>query len=102
MTISTTVSVAASNTLAALNNIVAQQEAIHGPLLGIGNDGSTTHLTFDNTPASPAVNALIAPQTGGVPTIPAGSTLVCTGTVFIAGTPTLSAATRAAAAPGAS
>jgi hypothetical protein len=94
MTISTTVAVDASHTLAELNALVAQEEAIHGPLLAIGNDGSATQLSFDNTPSSPSNNAIIAPQNGGKPNIPAGSSLICTGTVFVSGTLTLSAATR--------
>ncbi len=94
MSIKTTVNVAAATLLPALNHIVAQQEGFHGPLLAIGNDGSHTQLTFDNVPVSPDTNAVIAPQDAGNPKIPFGATLVCTGTIFIAGQLTLSAATR--------
>jgi len=95
MTLSTTVKIAPSESLADLNTIVAQQEGLHGPLEAIGNDGGNTLLTFDNTPDSPAVNAIIAAQQAGKPVIPAGAKLVCSGTIFVQGQLTLSSATRA-------
>lgn len=96
MTISTTVKEDAGNDLATTNTIVAQQEGVHGALTGMGNDGSSSTLTFDNTPKKPAKNAVVAAQKNGQPVIPQGSTLVCTGTIFVSGTLTLCAATRPA------
>jgi len=101
MALETTVSVEPAKSMAQLNTIVAQQEGFHGALTAIGNDGSVTLLTFENTPKKPEVNAVIAPQEGGRPSVPVGATLVCTGTVFVAGQLTLSAATRAGAPDGA-
>jgi hypothetical protein len=81
-------------TLAVINQIVSQREAVLGPLIGIGNNGAATTLAFDTDTASPAKNAVIAPNTAGGPVIPAGSTQVCQGTIFVAGTLTASTASR--------
>jgi ABC-type uncharacterized transport system substrate-binding protein len=78
-----------------INAVVAEEEGIHGPLTAIANDGSSTLLTFDNTPAKPATNALVAAQSAGKPIIPAGAKLICVGSVFALGLLTLAAATRA-------
>jgi len=66
-----------------LNDFVAQQEEQFGPLIGIGNDGSTqTVLTFDMDQDSPTNHAVIVPAGGA---LPPGSTVICQGAVFIAG-----------------
>ncbi|HXJ02090.1 MAG TPA: hypothetical protein VNH44_12780 [Micropepsaceae bacterium] len=94
MTITSTVKIAAASSLADLNTIVAQNEGLHGPLTAMGNDGSFTLLTFDNSPTSPKNSAVIAPQKDGKPVLPTGAALVCIGTIFIQGQLTLSSASR--------
>ena len=79
--------------LADINREVAQYEQRYGPLATIGNDGSQTILTFAAKPP-PTSFAVIAAQNAGNPVIPAGATLVCSGTIFVLGQLTLSAATR--------
>jgi hypothetical protein len=91
----TPVGISKNTSLADLNVFVGQQEDSLGPLTAIGNDGNQTVLTFDTDPASPAIHAVIAADNGAAPVIPANSTQVCRGKVFIAGTLTASTATRA-------
>lgn len=80
-----------SLSLSDLNKAVSQNEAQLGPLTGIGNDGNQTLLTFDMDPDPPAKYAIIAAAVGNPPS---GSTTVCKGTVFVAGTLTAAIATR--------
>ncbi len=87
-----TIQVLAATDLAGINAIVAQLEEAAGPLTGIDNDGTYTTLTFDDAGTNPTVFAVIAASTA---TPPAGSTTVCSGTIFIAGTKTPATATRA-------
>jgi len=89
-----TVGVAKNTSLSDLNTIVGQNEDDLGPLTGIGNDGTQTTLTFDTDPPSPANHAVIAADSNGQPVVPASSTQVCRGTVFIAGAATPATATR--------
>lgn len=90
----TTVGVDKAKSLSDLNVILGEQEDDLGPLTGIDNDGTQTLLTFDTDPPSPAKHAVIAADSGGQSVIPAGSTQVCRGTVFIAGVLTTSTASR--------
>jgi len=84
----------ANSTLTDINKVVAQTENIVGPLVTIDNDGKQTVLTFDSDPPAPAENAVIAADVGGQPSVPAGSTQVCRGTIFIAGTLTACTVSR--------
>jgi hypothetical protein len=81
-------------TLAQVNEAVSEKEAVVGPLIQIGNNGNLTVLTFDTDQGSPAKTAVIAPDVGGAAQIPAGSTKVCSGTIYIAGTLTAATASR--------
>ena len=83
----------AASTLSVVNGRVTKEEGRFGPLQGIGNDGSSTTLSFADE-GDVVKGAVIAPQDAGTPKIPDGSTLVCTGTIFIQGVLTLCAATR--------
>ncbi len=94
MPINTTVALEPAKALPGINTIVAQQEGYHGAIKAIGNDGTTTLLTFENTPAKPSKKAVVTPHNAGVPVVPAGATLICTGTIFIAGQLTLASAAR--------
>ena len=94
MTQPVTFGCAASNSLADLNTIVAQQEANLGPLIGIDNDGAQTVLTLDTDLPASAKNAVIAADQNGQPAVPAGSRQVCRGSVYIAGALTPSTASR--------
>jgi hypothetical protein len=89
-----TVGVAKATSLADLNTIVGQYEQMLGPLISLGNDGNQTLLTFDTDLDSPAKNAVVAVDQNGQSATPAGSTMVCQGTVFIAGALTHVTATR--------
>ena len=88
-----TAHVSASHDVAFLNQEVTQGEQLYGTLSSMGNDGSTTTLTFAAT-GLPTTTAVIAPQIGGQPNIPPGQSLVCTGTLFVLGQLVLCAATR--------
>src|SRR5476651_1966331 len=81
-------------TLAALNQLLAQQEAVLGPLVAMGHDGMHTILTFDTDPPSPAQNAVIAADGPGGPAVPPNSTKVCSGTIYVASVLTDATATR--------
>ena len=81
--------------LADLNTFVAQQEGVLGPLTAMSNNGNQTVLTFDTDPPTPANPPVIAPDQNGQSVIPAGSTKVCQGSFFIAGTATPATASRA-------
>jgi hypothetical protein len=82
-----------SSSLADLNAEVNQGESGYGTLSDIGNDGSETLLTF-TTSGVPDTIATISLQTAGVPNIPAGSTQVATGTIFVLGQLVLAVAVR--------
>jgi len=90
MTTPATVGCAPGASLADINIIVAQQEAVLGPLIAIGNDGAQTILTFDTDGAAPAKNAVV--QAGGG--APAGTTKVFGGRIFIASKLTAATAYR--------
>ena len=77
-----------------INTIISQQEDVLGPLIGIGNDGAQTILTFDTDPPAPANHAVVTADSGGQPATPAGSTQVCRGSLFIAGALTAATASR--------
>ena len=80
------IGVSKDKSLQDLNTIVSQREAILGPLVKIGNDGSKeTVLTFDSDQEPPAKHAVISVTVVGEAIIPSGSTKVAEGKVFIAG-----------------
>jgi hypothetical protein len=83
-----------SCSLADLNTIIGEQEDNLGPLVAIGNNGQQTILTFDVDQASPANHATITPDANGQSVIPAGSSKVCQGSVFVASTLTPATASR--------
>lgn len=85
----------AGRTLTDINTIVTQYEQSDGPLTVMGNDGANSLFTFNAEADLPANTAVIAEQVNNQPVIPPGSTLVCTGTIFVAGVLTPVAATRA-------
>jgi len=66
-----------------LNKLVAQQEELLGPLIGIGNDGNQTLLTVDMAEDPPETFAVIVPTFAGQAVVPQGSVKVCEGKVFI-------------------
>jgi hypothetical protein len=84
-----------SSTLATLNQLVAQQEQILGPLIAISNDGNQTVLVFDAALDPPVKNAVLAAAAGASGGTP-GGTHVARGEVFIAGAVTDTIATRPA------
>ncbi len=79
--------------LVGVNAQVNSGESTRGTLSAIGNDGSSTLLTFIDG-SLPATIAIVELQTAGEPNIPVGANLVATGTIFISGTLILVAATR--------
>ena len=83
-----------ATSLADLNTLVGQYEGMLGPLISLGNDGNQTTITFDTDQAAPAKNAVLAADQNGQSVTPAGSTMVCQGTVFIASALTHVTATR--------
>ncbi len=89
-----TIGVAKNTSLADLNTIVAENEDSLGPLTAIGNDSNQTLLTFDTDAASPANHAVIAADSGGAPDVPAGSSKICSGAVFLGGALTSATASR--------
>jgi hypothetical protein len=84
----------ASWSLSQINQYIRQEESKFGPLVSMTFDTATSVFSFDIDQPNPAVYAVVAGQVGGAPVIPAGSTLVCQGSVFISGTLQLAAATR--------
>ena len=76
-----TYSVAKTTPLASINTIIAQREALLGPLIAVGNDGQQTILTFDRNPPEPDPKARLVVGTA----LPNGSIAVAQGTVFVAG-----------------
>jgi len=86
------VSASAALSLTDLNFLIAQQEALIGPVTAIGNDGTATLLTLDRYAGPPAQNARVIVKEGA--TIPPGSVSVAEGTVFIAGEKTAVIAVR--------
>lgn len=89
------VHIVASADLEALNASVKRYEDTIGPLAAMKTDNDMTLLKFDATADPPASVAKIAKQVGGKPDVPAGSSLVTTGQIFLEGSQTLCAATRA-------
>ena len=87
------VHMAASHSLDDVNAEIAQDEATLGTLSALGNNGSETTLTYAMI-GLPANAAVVAPQQGGNPVVPAGATVVAKGTIFIQGALTLVAASR--------
>ena len=85
----------ASSSLADINTIVSQYEQTDGPLTSMGNDGTYTVFAFNAEADIPANVAVVAAQVNNQPVIPPNSVVVCAGTIFIAGTLTPAAATRA-------
>jgi len=77
-----------------LNLFVRQQEADLGPLVGLSNGGTQSVLTFDTDLATPDKPAVITPDKNGAPDVPSGSSAICSGEVFIAGTITAATASR--------
>ena len=75
-----TVSTNPVSSLAELNDVISQQEAVLGPLISISNDGQATLLSFDVTADPPERHTVV---TVGAP--PAGTTAITVGKVFIAG-----------------
>ncbi|MGH6870643.1 MAG: hypothetical protein ACREHE_03975 [Rhizomicrobium sp.] len=85
--------VPAVSTLDNINVIVQQMEESNGPLTAIGNDGTSTTLTFDDAGANPTIFAKVQASATAAP---ANSTQACPpGSIFIAGTLTPSTAYRA-------
>ena len=80
-----------SLSLSDLNTVVAQNEDLLGPLVGIGNDGTQSLLTFDMDQNPPTKHAVIAAAGGH---LPPGSSKVCEGKIFIAAKLTSAVATR--------
>jgi hypothetical protein len=89
------VHIPASADLASVNASVKRYEETIGPLAAMKVDNDMTLLKFDATSPSPTSIANIAKQVDGKPDIPDGATLVTTGQIFLQGTQTLCAATRA-------
>jgi hypothetical protein len=83
-----------ATSLADLNTIVGQYEGMLGPLISLGNDGNRTTLTYDTDQPAPAKAAVLAIDQNGQSATPAGSTMVCQGTVFVASALTHVTATR--------
>ena len=92
----TPVNVDKQATLAVINTISNQKEAVFGPLIEIGNDGNQTLLTFDTDQNPPEHLAVIATVGTGPATPPAGSTLIDTNQIFISGSKTDAMASRPA------
>lgn len=93
MTVEIVAKVAAASTLDAINTIVGQNEESVGPLTNIGNEKAFTTLTFALGPKPPQ-QAVIAIDVNGTPSVPAGSTVIDTDLIFVAGQLTLCTATR--------
>ena len=79
--------------LAEVNKIVAQTEGNLGPLMAMGIEGDRTILQFDLDEEPPDENAIVVPDVAGM-AVPAGSSKVCTGEIFIEGKKTPSTAYR--------
>ena len=73
-----------------INIIIAQREALLGPLIQVGNNGAETLLTFDLDPPEPAHKAYLVTAA----TAPDGTSEVTRGTVFIGGNQTAVLAVR--------
>jgi hypothetical protein len=83
MTTPTPVGVGRNESLTNLNEIVGQNENLLGPVISINDDGRPqTILTFDMNQNPPTKQTVIGPAEGGVP---ARSSTVCRGVVFING-----------------
>jgi hypothetical protein len=79
------VSVPASSSLADIQAACTSSEAMLGPLMAIGHNGTATILTFDTGKRSPDEDTVIRQTVGGAPIAPPGLTLVCTGQAYITG-----------------
>ena len=94
-TVQVSVNLLASSKIDDVNSAVAFYENTLGPLIQMKIDNDTTLLKFDAVPPKPNPFAIVAKQVGGIPQVPTGAELVATGQIYIEGTPTLCAATRA-------
>ena len=83
MTQPATLGVVKETSLKDLNIMISQYESILGPLISLGNDGTQTITIFDTDQATPAQYAVVAADQAGQSQIPAGSSMVCQGTIFI-------------------
>lgn len=83
------IGVAQNTSLADLNTIVAQNEAVLGPLSQIGHgpfDGADVTILVFDTAADPPANAAVLRQCiGGVAPVVPGATLICTGDCYVSG-----------------
>jgi hypothetical protein len=75
-----TISTDPSLSLAYLNQVITQQEALLGPLISISNDGQVTLLSFDVTADPPERHTVVT-----VGALPAGAIAITVGKVFIDG-----------------
>jgi hypothetical protein len=91
------VNLSAASSLAEVKLAVKSGEQSLGPLVMMKIDNDMTLLKFSATLPRPKAVALVAPQVNGKPVIPAGAELVAAGQIFLEGSPTLCAATRAQA-----
>ena len=62
-----------------INQFVAQNENVLGPLESMGNDGNQSVFQFDMTKPVPAANTVIAVN------LPAGATQTASGKIFVEG-----------------
>ena len=85
MTTPAPVGCAKNSDLPTINQVGAQNEAVLGPLIDIGNDGAQTILTFDTDGAAPAKGAVLTADQGGQPDVPTGSSKIKSGQVFVSG-----------------
>jgi hypothetical protein len=74
------VGVPAQLSLSEINNLIAQQESLLGPLVTLGNDTAATLLFFDHTQEPPERHAMISRGA-----LPAGAIPIATGKIFVAG-----------------
>jgi len=83
-----------SASLDEVNRALSETEPDLGPLIAINNDGKMTVLVFQYADPVPPELTVLSPTMDGVPHVPDGHKLVCTGTIFVRGALTLCAATR--------
>jgi hypothetical protein len=80
------VQVPAAASLDQINTAVRHEEGLQGPLTAMGNDGTFTLLTFDDSQEPPAANTVVVPDdAAGNPPVPPGTTPQVKGTIFVAG-----------------
>ncbi|MCW3477344.1 hypothetical protein [Limobrevibacterium gyesilva] len=83
-----------SQDLATFQTVVQQQEAIFGPLQGIGGEGMNNIMTFVIGPSPDAARATILVTYTGHPPAKDGFQLVAIGTCLVSGAPVQVAAYR--------